>query len=279
MQTAYNFKPVLQLVDLNPNDPPYTALFYDPIDIALQRPNNEPVDQRHDKIRDYLLSRHIHHARELFLSNEIRLLNHSNGIIVNAAFTVELETMEGSTKTGQDQLGDIFDEFEAVKAADGCLMVIQNCSPKNSPSNFAAVWGGIMSNSTFGLGCAGIITNGFVRDQYQIESMGNDFKYLVFGRGNCALDARGHLQIRSFLQPIAMPGLDFHNGAENHVRVEPGDFIVADKDGIIVIPQPIAQAVIDLSVERYHAERCIIKGIRSQQRENIIPFIKEHGIL
>ena len=142
---------------------------------------------------------------------------------MDAAFTVELESMEGSTKTGQDQLDDIFDEFEAVKAANGCLMVIQNCSLETSPSYFAAVWGGIMSNSTFGLGCTGIITNGFVRDQYQIESMDNDFNYLVFGRGNCALDARGHLQIRSFLQPIAMPGLDFHNRAENHVRIEPGE--------------------------------------------------------
>lgn len=279
MQTAYNFKPVLQLVDSNPNDPPYTALFYDPIDIALQRPNNESVDQRHDVIRDYLLSKQIHHARELFLSNEIRLLNHSNGIIMNAAFPVEIESMEGSTKTGQDQLDDIFEEFEAVKAANGCLMVIKNCSPKNSPSYFAAVWGGIMSNSTFSLGCKGIITNGLVRDQYQIEAMGNDFKYLVFGRGNCALDARGHLQIRSFLEPIIMPGLDFSNTAANHVRIEPGDFIVADKDGIIVIPQAIAQPVIDLSVERYGAERYIIKGIRNQPRENIIPFIKEHGIL
>ena len=279
MQIVYNFKPVQQLIDSNPEDPPYAALFYDPIDIALQRPNNESVDQRHDKIRNYLVSRQIHHARELFLSNEIQLLNRLKGIMVNAAFTVELESMEGSTKTGQDQLDDIFIMFEAVKAANGCLMVVQNCSPLKSPSYFAAVWGGIMSNSTFRLGCNGVITNGFVRDQYQLESVGNDFNYLVFGKAHCALDARGHLKIRSFFQPITMPGLDFHNRAKNRVRIEPGDFIVADNDGIIVIPQRIAQAVIDLSVERYHAERYIIRGIRSQQCENVIPFIKKHGIL
>ena len=211
MQVSYNFDSVLKLMEQNPNDPPYSALFYDPVDIAIQKPNNEKYDQRHERIRSYLFSKNIFFARDLFLSTEISLLNSPNGITINSAFTVELTPIENSIKTGQDQLDDIFELFETVKATDGCLMVVKNCSSRNDPSYFAATWGGIMSNSTYQLGCSGVITNGVVRDQFQMESIGNDFNYLVFAQGNCALDARGHLQIKSYGQPITMPGLAWDN--------------------------------------------------------------------
>lgn len=279
MKLSYNINPVLQLIDQNPQDPPYTALFYDPIDIAIQKPNNEDYDKRHERICEFLFSQNIHHARDLFLSNEIKLLNLPNGILINSVFTVELEPMTNSSKTGQDQVDDVFEEFEAIKEVNGCLLVIKNPSPRNCPSYFAATWGGIMGNSTYKLECNGIITNGFVRDQYQLESIGKDFNYLVFGKGNCSLDARGHLQLKSYGKPITMPGIAWTTDKDYDVQINPADLLVADKDGILVIPQEIAQDVIDLSIERYNAERYIIKGIQSQGRENVIPFIKHHGIL
>ncbi len=279
MHVSYDFEPVLRLIEQNPEDPPYTALFYDPVDIAIQKPNNEKYDERHEKIRNFLFSKNIRQARQLFLSNEITLLNRANGILIDSALTVELGPMVNSERTGQDQLDDIFREFEAIKQADGCLLVVKNSSPDDHPAYYAATWGGIMSNSTCQLGCNGVITDGFVRDQYQLESIGEDFNYLVFGKGNCALDARGHLQINSYLQPITMKGLNLRNDEKNEVTIHPGDLVIADKDGIIVIPHEIAGEVIELSIERYDAEKYIVHGIRSQEKENVIPFIKKHGIL
>ncbi len=279
MNINYNIEKITRLIEQNPEDPPYTALFYDPVDIAIQKPNNEKYDRRHENIRNFLFSKNIHHARKLFLSNEIKLLNLPNGMLINSAFTVELGPMVNSERTGQDQLNDIFAEFEAIKQADGCLIVIKNSSPENHPAYFAATWGGIMSNSTCKLDCSGVITNGFIRDQYQLQSVGRDYNYLVFGKGNCALDARGHLQINSYLEPITMLGLDLRNDKNNEVTIHPGDLIAADNDGIIVIPREIAEEVIELAVERYNAEKYIINGIRSQEKENVIQFIKEHGIL
>jgi regulator of RNase E activity RraA len=279
MKTPYTLAEIRKLVADNPNDPPYTALFYDPIDIALQKPDNESYDQRHEKIAAYLIEKGMRTARDLFLSADIKLLNSDRGILIDSAFTVQLGEMKDRSKTGQAQLNDIFDQFEAIKAAEGCMMVINNNAPRNSPSWFAAVWGGIMSNSTHQLGCSGVITNGFVRDQAQLDAMAGDFNYLVFGKGNCALDARGHIQIDYYQNAIQMPGLDFGFRRENLVPVNPGDLVVADRDGAIVIPKPIAREVLELSIERYKAEKYIVGGIRAQNRHQVIPFIKEHGIL
>ncbi|MBD3387272.1 hypothetical protein GF407_20370 [candidate division KSB1 bacterium] len=279
MKTPYTLGEIRKLIADNPNDPPYSALFYDPIDIALQKPDNESYDQRHEKIAAYMMQKEIHAARDLFLSADIKLLNSDRGILVDSAFTVQLGEMKDNSKTGQAQLDAIFNQFEAVKAAEGCIMVINNNASRNSPSWFAAVWGGIMSNSTCQLGCNGVITNGFVRDQAQLDAMASDFNYLIFGKGNCALDARGHIRIDYYQDAIQMPGLDFGFRKKNLVAVNPGDLMVADRDGTIVIPKAIAREVLELSIERYKAEKYIVGGIRAQNRHNVIPFIKEHGIL
>ncbi|MBN1542926.1 RraA family protein [candidate division KSB1 bacterium] len=259
--------------------PLYTAVFYDPIDIALQRPDNEPCDQRHDRIRDSLLARNIRHARELFLTPEIRLHNANTGIVFHSAFTIELETTDGSDKTGRDQLEDILTEFEAIRQAKGCVLVVHNSAPADSPSAFAAVWGGIMGNSTAALGAVGVITDGFVRDSAQLYELAQRDNYLVFSRGACPLDARGHLQIKAYLQPISMLGVPFRSERPHRVVIHPGDLVVADSDGVICIPQDIAQDVIDLSIERHLAEGDVISGIRRQSRDQVIPHIRKHGIL
>ncbi len=279
MQVSYSLDRVWQLARDHSDDPPYTALFYDPIDIALQRPNNEILDERHERIRSTLVSRHIHAARELFLSTNIGLLNRQQGFLIHSAFTVQVGPFEDTEKLGQGQLEDIYAEFEALKDVKGCLMVVKNRSPKHSAADYAAVWGGIMSNATRGLGCAGVVTNGNVRDSYQLAAVADDFEYLVFGRGFCPLDARGTIQLDHFMKPISMPGLGFDDNPDHVVTIDPGDCVVADRDGILVIPQVIAQDVIDLSVERYKAEAYVIRGIRKQNRSDVIPFIKENGIL
>ncbi len=279
MNVEYSISQLKALMQEYPADPPYTALFYDPIDAALLRPDTEKLDSRHERIAAELGRRKVRAARELFLSHEIRLLNAARGILIESAFTVELEPPGKVVRSGKEALEDAFAEFEEIRRADGCVVVICNRSPRSSYSHFAAVWGGIMSNTTHRLGASGVITNGFVRDHYQIEAIGREAQYLVFGKGNCSLDARGHLQLKGYMHSIRLPGLDVEDGMAHDVRIDHGDLVVADNDGVLVIPRSIAQDVIDLAVERYRAERSVISGIREQPGEKVIPFLRDNGIL
>ncbi len=86
-----------------------------------------------------------------------------------------------------------------------------------------AQWGGLMSTRARYLSAAGAILDGYVRDADDIERLG----FPVFARGLYAQDQGPRGQVIDFRCPIELAG----------VRVEPGDLIVGDREGVLVIPR------------------------------------------
>lgn len=94
-----------------------------------------------------------------------------------------------------------------------------------------AMWGGNVSRGVQARGVRGFVIDGAIRDVSEIRAL--DFP--VFSRGIATaagtLDSpRGEVNV-----PIACGG----------VVVNPGDIVVADEDGIVVIPPAAAQAVLE----------------------------------
>ena len=84
------------------------------------------------------------------------------------------------------------------------------------------VWGGYMSERSAQIGLGGFVTDGYIRDRYQCE----EFDVPLF--------ARGHTMIAYpfFLNPVAEMVPVNCGGA----LVKPGDLLVADDDGVVVVP-------------------------------------------
>ena len=57
---------------------------------------------------------------------------------------------------------------------------------------------------------------------------------------------------------VALPGQ-----AASSVSVSPGDFVIGDGDGLIVIPQPIAPQVIDWAEQLARIEEAIARRIEA----------------
>jgi 4-hydroxy-4-methyl-2-oxoglutarate aldolase len=93
----------------------------------------------------------------------------------------------------------------------------------------AAIWGELFSNAAIGRGAAGVVVDGYVRDVRQIVAL--DFP--VFCRGYSLLDTWGRAEVAEFGVPAECGG----------VLVSPGDVIVGDVDGVVVVP---AEAVGDV---------------------------------
>ncbi len=74
------------------------------------------------------------------------------------------------------------------------------------------------------LGCAGLITNGAVRDLQAAESIG-----FGFFAGNVAV-SRAYYHMLEFGLPVKV----------GHLRVQPGDLLHGDRHGVISIPASIA---------------------------------------
>jgi regulator of RNase E activity RraA len=84
-------------------------------------------------------------------------------------------------------------------------------------------------------GCAGALVDGGIRDVRWIGEHG----FAVFARYRTPVQSIGRWKVNAFQVPVLMRGHD--DGA---VIVRPGDFILADEDGAIVIPQEHAESVL-----------------------------------
>ncbi len=112
----------------------------------------------------------------------------------------------------------------------------------------AALWGGLMSAGARHRGAEGAITTGLIRDVDQIRGLEFD----VFGTGRTALDIRRRGAMRAYDVAVDIGGR----------RVEPRDLVVADGNGVAVVP---AAAVDDIAEEcraRLGRERATFRGLR-----------------
>ena len=104
----------------------------------------------------------------------------------------------------------------------------------------AGYWGGLMATSAVARKIGGLAIDGCIRDSEEIAQMG----WPVFCRGFCILGTT-----KTGL------GLINHPTLFGGVMVNPGDLILGDNDGILVIDRTECQAVLEKSIERVETEK------------------------
>jgi 4-hydroxy-4-methyl-2-oxoglutarate aldolase len=99
-----------------------------------------------------------------------------------------------------------------------------------------AVWGGLMTAGAFANGHAGAVLDGGVRDLAEIR---RDYDFPVFARSVSPGTTLGRYKTVAAQVPVEVGG----------VVVHPGDLIVADIDGVVVVPKDKAAEVLAMSQE------------------------------
>jgi len=84
-------------------------------------------------------------------------------------------------------------------------------------------------------GCAGALVDGGIRDIGWIARQ----RFPVYARYRTPIQSIGRWRVTAWQVPVDMPG-----ATRKRVRVSPGDFVLADVDGVIVIPRAVAQKVL-----------------------------------
>ena len=110
----------------------------------------------------------------------------------------------------------------------------------NGPTERIAPWGELLTTASMARGAAGCVTDGLVRDVRRIR----DLRFPVFHGGIGPLDSKGRAEMMAMDVPVECGG----------VRVEPGDYLLGDVDGVVVIPREAAPEAIRLSLEKVSAE-------------------------
>lgn len=112
----------------------------------------------------------------------------------------------------------------------GCVAVIATGGHK-----LGAVIGGNVALSWHRRGCAGVVTDGGIRDAAECNEMGLP----VFATFVGPMSNKGLWAFREIDVPIALPG---QRGTL--VAVRPGDVVLADTDGVVIIPAALAERVV-----------------------------------
>lgn len=113
----------------------------------------------------------------------------------------------------------------------GCVVVVSS-----GGENKAGHWGELMSMSSKARGAAGVILDGGIRDGNILMAME---EWPVFTRYLSPIESKGRTRIRAIEEPIAVTG-----SLTSQIRVNPGDWIFGDMDGVVVIPAKIVEDVL-----------------------------------
>jgi regulator of RNase E activity RraA len=111
-----------------------------------------------------------------------------------------------------------------------------------------AAMGNLMGTAARERGMAGVVLDGAIRDVWDIRRMG----LTVYARSKSPRTAVGHYATVNKNIPVECGG----------VTVRPGDIIVADEDGVVVVPQEHADAVLKRAQEIDDRERAMFPFIR-----------------
>ena len=103
-----------------------------------------------------------------------------------------------------------------------------------------AVWGELFSNAAKARGARGFLTDGCHRDTRMVLDLG----FPVFSRGPRPVDISGRGTVISIGRPVEVAG----------VVVRPGDVVFAEVDGVIVIPQDVADETLSRAFEKVAKE-------------------------
>jgi regulator of RNase E activity RraA len=159
--------------------------------------------------------------------------------LAGRAFTLRYRTA-GVVEKGT--VGDYIDDV-----APGDIVVLDNAGRVD-----ATVWGDILTAVASRRGIGGTVIHGVCRD----VSRALDLKYPIFTRGRYMRTGKDRVEVESTNQPISL----------GEVQVRPGDILVGDADGIVVVPQSREQEVFETARAIEDAEQAIeretAKGIR-----------------
>ena len=149
--------------------------------------------------------------------------------IAGPAFTV-LGSRE--PRYGEDFPRPQFDNFGMFKAmTEGCIVVINA-----EKDQLVGHWGEMMSLAARQFGATGAVIDGGTRDR---EGILNIPDWGLFTRYTSPIESKSRWRSREFGIPIYMSGT-----TTSVVLVQPGDYVVGDADGVLVIPSELVDRVL-----------------------------------
>jgi 4-hydroxy-4-methyl-2-oxoglutarate aldolase len=170
--------------------------------------------------------------------------------IVGRAVTMKIKPM-GLDKPKQ-HLGTL--PIDAAQPGD--VIVIDNGGRPDT-----SCWGGLLALAAKTKGISGVVIDGACRDIDESRDVG----FPVYARGAVPMTARGRVMQESYNQEIQFAG----------VQVHPGDLVIADGSGVVIIPRSRGEEVVREGEAVAATEARMAEGIR--QGMSVLEVLEKLG--
>lgn len=116
---------------------------------------------------------------------------------------------------GWEGIYDGLDTYQFIRPGD--VILVENRVPDH------AYFGNLNGQLAMRAGAVGAVIDGVTRDKADVAKLG----FPVFSRGHYCVDIKFEGTVRSMNMPIEIGG----------VRIENGDYVFADADGVVIVPK------------------------------------------
>ncbi|PWN50300.1 hypothetical protein IE53DRAFT_411013 [Violaceomyces palustris] len=165
--------------------------------------------------------------------------------ICGPAFTVKMVAFNDKTSPKSER--------HYVDAAEpNSVMVIT--APEGTRS---AIWGGLMTARAQFLGVKGVVLDGRCRDLQEHR----DANFPVFARGHSTLGQNPFTRQSELQVPITIS--DPTGGNLATITIHPGDIVIADLDGVVVVPPGIAEEAIRIAEKGKREDELCMKDLKA----------------
>ena len=181
-----------------------------------------------------------------FLPPQIRPLAADMMLIGRAMPVLEADFFESASSSGRNPVlnqsfGLMLDALDDLK-----LNEVYICT--GASLNYA-LWGELMSTRAIKLGAAGAVLDGYVRDTHGILALG----FPTFCFGSYAQDQAPRGKVMDYRVPLQI----------GQVRIQPGDIVMGDVDGVCIVPKDAEADVFLGAIEKARGEKLVQKAIES----------------
>jgi regulator of RNase E activity RraA len=173
------------------------------------------------------------------MSLDIKPLDRSMKI---TGYAATIEFVPGSEYDATDPYAPAIDFLDSLQEGEVAVVA-------TGKSVLSAFWGELFSTAAKGRGATGVVSDGPLRDVGQIFEVG----FNAFGTGTSPYDYKGRMQVRGVRTQVTCGG----------VSVSPGDFIIADIDGVVVVPKFAIEQVFAAANARALGENHVLKDLKA----------------
>jgi regulator of RNase E activity RraA len=201
----------------------------------IAQPSGDPLMQgyRETEVASVSDAMEQLYGQQTFMSHEMRPLEKTK--FAGPAWTVLMKKDEN--KEGGAAVQGMLDAIDAAPAGAVYVMSVEN------GGDYAGI-GGLMATGMKARGLAGAVIDASIRDTPQIKKI----QFPVFSRGIVPSTMVSHYRFAGVNVPVTCAG----------VRVNPGDIVTADEDGVVVVPKAHAADVLKKAQELDYQEHSTI---------------------